>query len=257
MGRPPPKHQQAQLVTFRRWLVERVAETAWVFNSTMNNQQLAQRLGVQTDVLVDARRFLDAFYRQRTEVLGMHPVRLNGQNHLRTVTVSRKAVFQLRAPQYLFGLWCRYAEERHLSRTDLLRSLIHLYLSQKDYPLTSQDWTYKGTRYEVWDSKNRWPWMIQCMLPYEVKTLFSVRAKLMGIAMSSIARSMVLDLLEGKITDLKLITNPTQFWSMDRYFRGDEAVRQATHLEIRQEGARAQERRRRAAKKRQKKEKSR
>jgi hypothetical protein len=241
MGRPrSPKHQQAQIVTFRRWLVERVAETAWVFNSTMTNQEMAERLGVQPDVLIDARRFLDAFYANRTKVLGLQPVRVARSNQVKVV--SRRSYVMVRTPQVVFEEWCRYADERHLSRSDLLRSLLHLYLSQKDYPITSQDWTYKGIRYEAFVGLDVCPWTIQCSLPYEVKTLLSVRSKMIGIAMADIARALVLDLLHGKIHDLQLITRPAQLWSLDRYIRVDESVREATHQAIRWEDARAKAR---------------
>lgn len=227
------QHQQAQIVTFRRWLVERVAETAWVFNSTMSNQEMAERIGVQPDVLVDARRFLDAFYSNRTKVLGLQPVRVARCNQVKMV--SRYTFVMVRTPQFIFEEWCKYAEERHLSRSDLLRSLLHLYLSQKDYPITSQDWTYKGIRYEAFLGRDVCPWTIQCSLPYEVKTLLSVRSKMIGLTMADIARALVLDLLHGKVSNLQLITRPAQLWSLDRYVRVDESVRKATHQAIRVE----------------------
>lgn len=220
------QHARHEATRFRDWLVERVAETAWsrgVQGAT--NRELCAQLGIEPSVLLDARRYLDALDRSRSKVQGTQRVRTNGRNTVRVVDqIYSGTVF---VPQFVYAEWRKLLDLRGVYEVTLLRSALHHFLTHLGYPLPRDQWTYRGRRYVVGMTANQfaWPYKLRFQVPRGFWTVVRRRSRVLGVPGTRITRNLILDLLEGKLADMRMITANEQLWEAGRYQVGDEAVR--------------------------------
>ncbi len=211
---------------FRRWLVQRVAETAWVWGvKGLTNLEMSHVLGIAPDVLVDARRWCDDLDRARSEVDGTLRVRTTGRNGV--VPVDRTYQMRIRLPPPVYLAFQKLIELRGVREPTLVRSMIHHYLLQPSYPVPREYWTFEGKRLVIGRTANaRWPWNVRCDIPYGVAVVLRRRAKADSVSLARVTRNLILDLVEGKLDHMRIITSPGQFFEPSRYHVGDQAVRE-------------------------------
>jgi hypothetical protein len=210
---------------FRRWLAERVAETSWVWGCSVTNRELAQQLGVDPEIIVDARRYLDRVERERCERSGAVLARVGRNGRPKVVDHTKDLV--VRTPQYVFAEWHKLMELRGIHGTTAMRSLIHYVLSHPEYRPTRQFWYYQGKRHYVGPEMSH-RWYIRVTLPSGLWAVLARRSKSLRMHKVHLCRDLILDFMEGKIpANLPLITNIEQFWDPSRYVAGDESLIEA------------------------------
>jgi hypothetical protein len=214
-----------QATKFRDWLVQRVAETAWAWGvKGATNQELCAQLGIEPSVLVDARRYMDALDRSRNKVQGTQRVRTSGRNTVQVV--DRNYLGCVLLPQYLYLEWRKLLDLRGINEVTLLRSALHHFLTHPGYPLPRDHWTYQGKRYVVGETAgNPWIYRLRFEVPAGFMAMVHRRRRVLGVPLSRITRNLVLDILEGRLLDMRMITASQQLWESSRYQVGDEAVR--------------------------------
>lgn len=198
----------------------------------MTNQQLADQLGIKPDVLLDARRFLDSMDHARSRVLGTQRTRTSGKNSVSVV--DRNYFGRLALPQVIHGELHRYLNLRGIHPQAMARGLIHYFLLHPELRITFyRFWPWRGQRLLTGHTgKNQWPWWVRYRIPYGVSVALRRRARFLGVPVSSILRSLILELLGGKLDHVSLSVSPQQLLEGDQYPVGDAVVRDVASVEF-------------------------
>jgi hypothetical protein len=210
---------------FRDWLVNRVAETSWASNRFEPGEpviavaSLALQMGVQPDVLVDARRLIDAREREVSEQSGLERLRRRGDG--RKVLVAGKKHIAVRMPMVVHQHWGHYRDLRGLTDATLLRSLVHYLLLNPHVPNPRQhEWFYQGEVLRLHGLKAanyQWPWCASTDVNRGAAEALVRRAKAVREAQASLLRRVILDVLEGRLTHFELVPDAAMMFSVDRY----------------------------------------
>lgn len=186
---------------FRQWLIVRVAETRWastVAESQMTISDLAQKLGVQSDVIVEA-------FELR---------RKSGRSQVKAEVYTgyaSKCIHVARLPMSIVKQLEEMAEEREMSRSELMRTIIHNYLTGTYEPSLLQKW-HKEERY-----KSERTFRIAMRLNRSAIAAMNERADLRGAAALRITNALLYEavLAPEKVTRHHVTIK--QLWPFERY----------------------------------------
>lgn len=197
---------------FRKQTIERLCATAYVSMDIADSRldEIAERIGVQPDVLVEAR----VRHRIGAKALG------------RSRFTERERV-ALSMPEVVWNAWLLEVEDRGVERETLLRSVIHAYLlSSYEPPEVIWGWRFDGkllhTNHRNWEIKNkkRWPWMQTAKMPPGAMRALELRGKARGSGATAIARALVLEIMAGRWRDVRLVDQRVMSDDERQYYLG-------------------------------------
>jgi len=191
---------------FRRWLVERLADSSWATVKGESLEELAERLWVHPDALRAAQEMLEL----RAKKNGRLPTRIDGKyDRPRQVELTT-------LPREVYDDWKAYCKARDLTTDVLLRSLVHHLLSRPAQPSVLSVWIYKGKRLKPCRDRNgatgRWSTSIVSRISHGAHQALVRRARNANVHMTAIVRGGIIDLLEGRIKQLHIIAHPRDMW---------------------------------------------
>lgn len=203
--------------SFRNWLIDRVMTTTYVRYVRLSDEKIAKfakKLGVQTDVLVEARvRYVDECLSS-----GMQPamgIKVRGSRHYQ---------IKVPMPEPVFVAWKDYAERRGVDSQALLRSVLHHYLLGSAEPEhLLQRWVWKGRTLQVderaWEKEHKggYPFRERALITNGARRALKRRAERKGASVAALMRGMVLDVLAGKHPRVKIIDARTMYDDEERY----------------------------------------
>lgn len=189
--------------TFRSWLVEQLVSTRFALYQDDTDEKIARRIGVQIDVLNEARALL----REREEKQLRKPSVLGRP---RAKVRSRFMVF-VEPPEAVYVDWIAHCKHRGQTNACLLRSVVHHVLRLKWQPswLTARrhnGWYYRGE----WLGQERireHRFRITTDLGEPCYRALTERALATGVTSSTIARWGITALLEGKLRNFMIVTS--------------------------------------------------
>jgi hypothetical protein len=213
---------------FRRWLVGKVAITRWPVRKGDTDETMGKRLGVQPDVLAEARsvmqRTAPRTYDGRARKLGM-PRAGDGK-------AARFQMF-LEPPEEVYRDWCAYRDRRQLTNAILLRSVIGHMLTLSSQPTS----LHSGKR--AWRYKGHWSQQANIRAhAYRMKTYLDeptyralmLRAEKTSVAAAALARWAVVSLLEGKLErpgkNLRIVTGLDSLYIQGSYITTPTLVKE-------------------------------
>jgi hypothetical protein len=130
------------VTNFRRWLVGKLAQSRWPVRKGDTDETMGKRLGVQPDVLAEAREVL----RRQAEKTSGHIRRL-GMPRALDGKGARYDVY-LEPPEAISREWCAQRDRRRLTNAVLLRSAICHILTLPYQPAWIHSgrkaWRYRG-----------------------------------------------------------------------------------------------------------------
>lgn len=197
-----------QAVSFRRWLVAQVEATSFArdrIESDQKLQKLAKRLGVQVDVLLEAR--------------------VNEKMRLAGVGLSTGYPgmgLELDFAKEPWEAWQRHLAAWGVTGSTLMRSLVHLYL-QGNYepPLNlSRSWLWDNRQLPV---ERGGVCREKTRVTHAAKAALSQRAALRGESVAGVLRALVVENMKGKFGKrglIQLVEVRHMFGDRDRYMRG-------------------------------------
>jgi hypothetical protein len=147
--------------------------------------RVAARLGVSRELFVEVRQGK------------FEPLRLR-----RGIDVSREVKFCVRLPPALRREWREQSENRQVPVSTLLRSLLHLFLTDRHRPAhlgkvsVLRGRAYHGKRGDPYETT----W-----IPPGASRALEVRARELHSSPSAIARGMIVELLEARVRSLPLV----------------------------------------------------
>lgn len=174
-----------------------VARTRWA-RADVDVDKLGPRLGVQPDVLRDAR----ARY-------GARPV-------------IETCAFVLQMPERIFLDWTRACELQALDGGLMLRGLVQaMLLNAKKPTWTSKGWMYRGRRMAMSGVSHgqNWPWKQKTMLSRGAERALVEIADHLQITKTALVRGQVIDYLEGKAPRIILMGADSMSNDPKRYTR--------------------------------------
>lgn len=180
---------------FRRFLVNLLTRTHWAKTETDPNV-LAPRLGLQPDVIVEARAL---------------------QNRRHSIETC---AFTLQMPKSIFEYWNRTSEAQQAPGALLLRGLIQVLLSQAKLPTwTGKSWFFRGKRVAlsgIPHGKN-WPWKQKTLISRGADRALAEIATHHKTTKTGLVRGHVIDYLEGRAPRLILISSEQMHSDPRRY----------------------------------------
>ena len=113
---------------FRNWLVQKLAQTTFAFYKEESDEDLARRIGVQPDVIRDAR----IVFAERMRAIGMP----EGQQKLgrRLSFRDNKHYVCLEPPREIYEDWQAICQQRKVTEPTLFRSVVHATLKLTTQP---------------------------------------------------------------------------------------------------------------------------
>jgi hypothetical protein len=189
---------------FRKWLVERIAETPWP--ELDRDADLAEALGVSPAALDEAR----VLARDRLRASGRALHGRDGRRHAGIV---------FRIPEEVRADLCLYCEHRQIFTTELLRSIVQHYLVTSQPPGRTPDrpggypvrWTYRGRRL-----LRAQHWM-HFRVSHGALSALERNATLCGGDRASFVRGAVLDVLEGRLRSFRIVSMDEMWDDAERY----------------------------------------
>ena len=192
---------------FRDWVVEHLSRTGHARVQLADDafDEFAEKLGVQPDVLAEARAVLK--------------MRLTsaGRQVPRGTRVKGSGVFRLKlkVPGEILRDWKEECSARGCDSTTLFRSVIHAYLQGSAEPQSlGSHWVYQGRRLKI---PSGVAIALQASItPAALRTLH-LRALELGSTPTAIGRGLILEVLAGKYTDVQLVEPRRMFNDESRY----------------------------------------
>jgi hypothetical protein len=201
---------------FRRWLVDKVKRSRWVTYASDDVETVAQRIGVQPDVLRQAQSELEA----ERQADG-RPALVLGSSRLRP---RKQPQLGVDMPKEVFEDWQLYCKTRDLPGGVIVRSLIHTLLSGPENPTwIGRRWRYRGRTLKLTGYKYAvgWPYKVKTKLSFGASRALALRAQSIGCNVAALIRGAVIDLLEGRTKRLNIITSADAMWEDEnRYWLG-------------------------------------
>lgn len=197
---------------FKRWLIDKLKISRWPYKLDLPLSELSQKLGVREEVLVQAQRELDDLRLSQGLPLAKlgHPLIKFGKSRV-------EARVEMPIPREIHEEWGAYAEARGLSRSALLRSVLHHFLSRPGpphHPLVKA-WIYRDKQlsliYRHADEK-QWPYWVRTSITEGASDALTLRAQSLGSSEFALVRAIMLDTLVGQLKDFKFLTGRTGMW---------------------------------------------
>lgn len=198
---------------FRRWLIHKLKRSRWAARRDESVEQTAKRIGVQPDVLREAQAELDA----ERQAEGKQPLIL-GTGRVRRG--PRKQVF-VDMPQSIFEDYRQYCAIRGLPGAVVLRSVVHTLLSGPENPRwTGRGWFYRGQPVRMGNYAEvaaahggAWPWNVKADVSDGAYRALIQRAEHLGCTYTALLRGALIELLEGRLTRLLIVTSSASMWA--------------------------------------------
>lgn len=203
-----------RVYSFRSWLFERLLGTRWATLPVEDAEidALAQRLGVQPDVLLEARA--EAKILQSKNGLRIASARPDESGRFK-----RYYQFHLFMPPPVYKAWLEECAYRELRGPVLLRALIQEYLMGDKEPEPLSFWYWKGKHYKMGKAELRSPYLERATITQGAKRALARRAKAIGTTSTAIARALIIEALSGEHRVVKLIEHSMMFDDETRYLR--------------------------------------
>ena len=198
--------------TFRKWLVDRVSEAQMQIYAGESLADRARRLGVQTDVLVEA----EQLRHERLERVGRYA-------SSRSVISSpvRRAYTQqisLYMPAEVEEPLEAIAAQRSLQLQDVARAVVHTLLLGPDNPLWvgRQGWMIGGkVRMAGHDNQRK------LCVSRGADIALNTRAARLGVSKTGLVRGALCDLIEGRLRRLIYVDVASMWNDPNKYWTGD------------------------------------
>lgn len=181
---------------FRRQVLNLLLRTRWAKEQSSDSvEEIARRLGVQPDVLVEARRLYGRAPRSETRE------------------------FLLAMPQKVHADWIRVTQMNRLDSSLLLRGLIQALLLSGVPPKRLQKfWIYKGERLHVGKQQGQtWPWKAHTYISWGADRALTQIAERYQATKTALVRGHVCAYLEGKASKLVLVGVNNMYNDPTRY----------------------------------------
>jgi hypothetical protein len=213
---------------FRRWLITQLKHSRWVRFADDTVEQLAERLLVHPEALRIAQRELDEERARKGRELVEVGTRNRlpvGEKHLKGFRATGAVKFSMQMPKVAFDDWKEYCTLRGLESAVILRSAVHSVLTSPTNPRwLGHGWFYKGRRevmfgYNEYSKRHKgWPYGAVTDLPMGVRQALERRAVASRCTATALVRGQIIELLEGRLTRLIIISTTQQLYEdPDRY----------------------------------------
>ena len=217
-----PASENRRIGQFRRWIVEKLKETIWLHYAGEERSEVAKRLGLQPELLLEAELSLERDCRRD----GRTPVKLGSSNASSSRRLSSGFHVDLPIPPRVHADLIAYCDTRKIPPSTLLRSLIHWLLLRRELPAacSGKYWIYRGKREQICrrrsETTGRRATSVDTLVTAGAKQALIRRARKRGVAVSALVRGAVMELLEGRIKRLYVVTNVKEMWDdPDRYWK--------------------------------------
>lgn len=211
------ENDAAGAVRFRRWLIDKLKASRWARTSDEALSAMAKRIGVQPDLLAQAQRELDEDAKRR----GRRRTQIGAPNRLR----GKRRKVEVQLPERIYEDWVAYGKHRGMAPSLVLRGLIHDLLSGPRQP-TKLERTcfYRGKKYQLTGYKYgvKWPFMAKTDVTEGAARALTLRAAATGTTVAGLLRGLVLDLLEGRVKRVTVISganamfdDETRYWTLE------------------------------------------
>jgi len=194
---------------FRRWLIDKLKRTRWARAEDTTREELAERLLVHPEALRLAQLELD----KEREAMGLPMTRLGTH----TPRGIRKRI-EIAFPVDIHADWVSYCALRQVSSSLVLRSLVHTLLLTPHPPMwTGRGWWYRGRKRKmdgfsgVYRNK-KWPHCEGTDITVGAFHALVKRATERGATPTGYLRGGVIELLEGRMHRLTIISSPEEMW---------------------------------------------
>lgn len=198
---------------FRTWLIGQLVNTTFPTYSDDTDEETARRIGVQADVLREARRIFVA----REAKAGNLNVKLG-----RTVSGRPGVWLFLEPPEEVYEDWMAQSKQREQSSSCMLRSVVHHVLRLGVQP----DWL-TARRAAAWRYREKWlgqsyirehRFRLSTKISENAWDALRARARATGVSAASVARWGVTAFLEGRFLHLKIVTSlEAMYNAKDKY----------------------------------------
>lgn len=190
---------------FRRWLVERLADSSWAAVKGESLEELAERLWVHPDALRAAQEMLNL----RAKNHGKMPARVDCK-------YDRPRQVDVLLPREVHDDWKAYCKARDLTTDVLLRSLVHHVMSRPPPSEFPSFCIYKGKRLKLCRDRNgttgRFSTSLASRISPGAHQALVRRARNRSMSIAAIMRAAVIELLEGRIKKLHIVAYPRDMW---------------------------------------------
>lgn len=208
-----PSAQKKAGSRFRTWLIEQVVGTTFPTYRDDTDEEVAKRIGVQVDVLREARQL----FRAREAKAGNQNAKLG-----RTVAGRSGVLFFLEPPEPIYEEWMAQAKQRDQSSACMLRSVVHHVLRlgvQPDWVTAKRRaaWRYRGNWYgQSYIREHRF--RLSTRISENAWNALRARGRATGVSASSIARWGVTAFLEGRLLKVTIVTSlEAMYNARDKY----------------------------------------
>lgn len=190
-----------QRPTFREWLINKVMLSKWVTYLGDTDETLSARLGIRVDVLLEARARLHAELKRK----GLKMRELGSQREYMRQEADY-GVFFVQLPKAVHDDLMVVVNARNQSSSSVLRSLIYAILTQPGVPSRiMRQWEYRGQvhRDERVREKRR---QMRTKVSRGADQALLQMARNANVTPTTLVRSAIIDLLEGRLRKLAVIT---------------------------------------------------
>lgn len=201
----------ADQLRFREWLVKQLSVARWSAPLSTPLPDLARELGVQEDVILEARALREEELRRRGKGGIAHGRRryLGSDNAI--VKVDTNAPIQ--------KLWDDLRKTLGLETATLLRSLLHHFLLHPVRPKNlSKTWVYHGKIYRGPRTKTQ----LITRLTRGAQVAFDTHASEYDVPPTALARGLVIECLEGRTQKLKIVSFRELWGDPERYLHPEK-----------------------------------
>jgi hypothetical protein len=206
-------------LSFRQWLVKQVVALRWTAPPNATLAEISQTLGVTVDVLEEARVARE----QEMKRLGRTPTSGRKRALFRTDYALARVVM----PPEIMKVWREYLAVLGITSSALLRSLVHHFLLAPARPrVISKYWQYQGQIYKNTDERGHASIAeARTSITRGAEVALMHHASLWGIKALALMRGLVTELLEGRVTKLRIVAYSELWGDPDRYLHPEKFSR--------------------------------
>ena len=201
--------------SFREWLFERLLGSRYASSAIDDSQidRIAKKLGVDADLLLEVR----AQARIDLHARGLPTPKLRHAKPEPGAAVRRLYQYHVFLPAEVHAAWLDECKFREVKGSLLLRSIIHDYLSNSREPELMPFRQWRGKRFII-SKKKRGLHEEKAAIPNGAKRALTQRARAAGTGPTTIARSLILEVLHGQHRHVRLVETGMMFDDESRYF---------------------------------------
>ncbi len=203
----------ADRLSFRAWLVKQLLVMRWSAPPTATIEEVAHHLGVAVDVLEEVR----VLRAEEDKKRGRAPLPGRKRALFRTDYTLVRAPM----PKEIFRDWRQYCAALRITTSALLRSLVHHFLvAGGPRPKSiSKGWHYRGAVLRITHSGFE---DISARITLGAEQALNHYAELWGVNSMAIVRGLVTDVLEGRVTKLRIVAFSELWGDPERYLHPEK-----------------------------------